>query len=134
MELLNRRKHMGVQSHRCRKALSKIIWTHEKAFAKFGKTVMKLFLNFIFKLDKSYYLTHDTLSAALSIRKKVFQQCFLSLTHDTLSTVFPFFETRNFLSSFFFSLMYDTLSAGFFVLSVMFFMFFWKVVKSLFCF
>ena len=37
MELLNRMKAKGAQSLRCRKALSKIIRRHEKAFAKFGR-------------------------------------------------------------------------------------------------
>ena len=37
MELLNRMKAQGAQSLRCRKALSKIIRRHEKAFANFGK-------------------------------------------------------------------------------------------------
>ena len=36
MELFNRMKAQGAQSLRCRKALSKIIGKHEKAFANFG--------------------------------------------------------------------------------------------------
>ena len=51
VELLNRMKAQVTQSLRCRKALSKIIRRHEKAFANFGKIVMNLFLNFIFKLE-----------------------------------------------------------------------------------
>ena len=51
MELLNRMKAQVTKSLRCRKALSKIIRRHEKAFANFGKIMMKLFLNFIFKLE-----------------------------------------------------------------------------------
>ena len=37
MELLNRMKVQWAQSLRCRKALSKIIRRHEKAFANFGR-------------------------------------------------------------------------------------------------
>ena len=37
MELLNRMKAEGAQSLGCRKALSKIVRKHEKAFANFGK-------------------------------------------------------------------------------------------------
>ena len=37
MELLNRMKAQGAQSPRGRKALSKTIRKHEKAFANFGK-------------------------------------------------------------------------------------------------
>ena len=51
MELLNRMKAQVTKSLRCRKALSKIIRRHEKAFANFGQIMMKLFLNFIFKLE-----------------------------------------------------------------------------------
>ena len=51
MELLSRMKARGSQSLRYRKALSKIIGRHEKAFAKLEEIVMKFFLNFIFKLE-----------------------------------------------------------------------------------
>ena len=51
MELLNRMKAQGAQSLRCRKVLSK----------SFKDTKQHLRI-----LDKIYYLTHDTLSAALS--------------------------------------------------------------------
>ena len=44
MELLNRMKAQGAQSLRCRKALSKIIRKHEKAFANFEKIAMKSYL------------------------------------------------------------------------------------------
>ena len=37
MQLINRMKAQGAQSHRCRKSLSKIIRKHEKVFANFGK-------------------------------------------------------------------------------------------------
>ena len=37
MKLLNRMKAQGEQSLRCRKALSKIIRRHEKAFANLGR-------------------------------------------------------------------------------------------------
>ena len=37
MKLLNRMKAQGPKSLRCRKALSKIIQKHEKAFANFGR-------------------------------------------------------------------------------------------------
>ena len=37
IELLNRMRAQGVQSLRCRKALSKIIRRHEKAFKSFGR-------------------------------------------------------------------------------------------------
>ena len=49
-------KAQGAQSLRCRKALSKIIQKHEKAFANFEKIAMKLFLNFIFQLKYVSYL------------------------------------------------------------------------------
>ena len=49
-------KAQGAQSLRCRKALSKIIRKHEKAFANFEKIAMKLFLNFIFQLKYVSYL------------------------------------------------------------------------------
>ena len=39
MELLNRIKAQRAQSLRCRKALSKLIQRHEKAFAKFVKNL-----------------------------------------------------------------------------------------------
>ena len=65
MELLNSMKAQGTLCFRCKKALSKIIQRHEKAIANFGKIVMKFFLNFIFKLNTIYYLTHDTLSTVL---------------------------------------------------------------------
>ena len=61
-QLLNRMKAQGAQSLRCRKALSKTIRRHEKALLILEKIVMK----FILKLDKTYYLMHGTLSAALS--------------------------------------------------------------------
>ena len=41
------------------------------------------------------------------------QQFFFSLTHDTLSGVFPFFDTWKFLSRLFLSLTHSTLSAVF---------------------
>ena len=37
MELFNRIKAQGAQSLWCRKALCKIIWRHEKAFANIGR-------------------------------------------------------------------------------------------------
>ena len=37
MQLINRMKAQRAQSRRCRKSLSKIIRTHEKVFANFGK-------------------------------------------------------------------------------------------------
>ena len=42
MELLNRMKAKGAQSLRCRKALSKIIRRHEKAFVNFGRNCDKI--------------------------------------------------------------------------------------------
>ena len=51
IELLTRMKEQRAQSFRCRKASSKIIQRHEKAFANFGTNCMKFFLIFIFKLE-----------------------------------------------------------------------------------
>ena len=42
MKLLNRMKAQGAQSLRCRKALSKTIRRHEKAFANFGKNCYEI--------------------------------------------------------------------------------------------
>ena len=50
-ETLNKMKVKGAQSLRCKKALSKVIRRREKAFAYLGGTLMKYFLNFIFKLE-----------------------------------------------------------------------------------
>ena len=101
-------KRRGAQSLRCRKALCKIIRRY-LCLPISDKIVMKFFLNFIYKLDKIYFLTHDTLPVALSLKKKKF----LSLAHDTFPTVFPFFGTWKFFRSFFLSLTHDTLSAVF---------------------
>ena len=64
MELLNRVKAQRAESIGCRKTLSKIIRRDEN-LPNLEKIVIKFFLNFIFKLDKIYFLTSDTLSAAL---------------------------------------------------------------------
>ena len=63
-------KRRGAQSLRCRKALCKIIRRY-LCLPISDKIVMKFFLNFIYKLDKIYFLTHDTLSVALSLKKKI---------------------------------------------------------------
>lgn len=105
IELLNRMKAQGAQSLTCIKALSKIIRGNEKAFAK---VVMKFFLNFRFKLNKIYYLTHGTLSEVLYFcyiyfsRMTLCQQCSLFLRHESLSIVFFILWHMKILSSFFF--------------------------------
>ena len=92
MELLNRMKVQRTQSFRRRKGLSKIIWRHEKTLLILEKILIKFFLN---------YLTHETLSAALSFcyiyywRIPLFQQFFLSLTHENFSVAFSFLWRMN---------------------------------------
>ena len=117
-------KRRGAQSLRCRKALCKIILRY-LCLPISDKIVMKFFLNFIYKLDKIYFLTHDTLSVALSLKKNSFlwhmiisQQFFLSLVDENFSEAFSYLWCM-------------TLCQQFFVLVVIFAMFFWKGVKFL---
>ena len=118
-------KCRGAQSLRGRKALCKIIRRY-LCLPISDKIVMKFFLNFIYKLDKIYFLTHDTLPVALSLKKKnsflwhmiLFQQFFLSSVLENFSEAFSYLWRM-------------TLCQQFFVLVVTFAMFFWKVVKCL---
>ena len=134
MELLKIKKTQGAQSLRCRKHFPKLFEDMKKGSPILEKIVMKFFMNFKFKLDKFYYLTHGTLSAALSFcyiyfwRMTLCQQFFpflkiwkflmKNLTHENFSVAFSFLWRM-------------TLCRQFFVLFVMFVMFFWKGVKCL---
>ena len=73
MELLNRMKAKGANPSGVETNCPKLFENMRKRLPILEKFVMKFVLNFIFKLDKIYYLTHDTLSAE-----------FLYFTHDTL--------------------------------------------------
>ena len=117
MELLKRKKTQGAQSLRCRKRFPKLFEDMKKGSPILEKIVMKFFMNFKFKLDKFYYLSHGTLSTALLSVTYIFDAW-----HFVISFFLPWkFENSShekphswkFLSSFFFSLTDDTLSAVF---------------------
>ena len=91
-------KDKGQNSSGVEKHYPKSFEDMKKRLPILEKIVVKFFLNFIFKFDKIYYLTHDTLPSALSF-------CiYISDAWHFISSIpffiFTFFDPWHFVSSF----------------------------------